>query len=89
MIKTTTVQWMTTMTTQVPATNCSGPATRAMKSEIVETSEGDDEEYEADGDGAEDSATTSQGGNEDGELFDYIYGSESNDNYVMGEGEGV
>lgn len=75
------------MTTQVPATS-SGRAVGVMKSEIPETSEEDDcdeEEDDNDGEGdaeGEEDVDSGSQENEDGELFDYIYGSESNDNYV-------
>lgn len=75
------------MTTKVPATGGGAVPVGVMKSEMPETSEEDDceEEEEDNGDGEEDVDSGSQQENEDGELFDYIYGSESNDNYVMGE----
>lgn len=75
------------MTTKVPATGGGGGGAvpvGVMKSEMPETSEEDDCEEEEDN-GEEDVDSGSQQENEDGELFDYIYGSESNDNYVMGE----
>lgn len=81
---------MTTMTTQVPAGSGGGVnSDRVLKTELP-NGEGEDEAGEAEAEDDEDEMEDEDGDspgavNEDGELFDYIYGSESNDNYVMGE----
>lgn len=81
---------MTTMTTQVPAAAGNpgppgGTACGAMKTELQHETSGEDEgEVEEDAEEMDDMDSRS-GGADNEELFDYIYGSESNDNYVMGE----
>lgn len=69
-----------------------------MKMELL-AGDGDDEDTIEDGEDGEDEEDDEEAEcpvgvmraeevgrvNEDGELFDYIYGSESNDHYVMGE----
>lgn len=77
---------MTTMTTQVPAAAAGTPgppggaACGAMKTELQHETSGEDEDAEE-----MDDMDSRSGGADNEELFDYIYGSESNDNYVMGE----
>lgn len=79
------------MTTQVPAAGTpespgGAAACGAMKTELQHETSGEDEaEVEEDAEEMDEMDSRSGADNEDGELFDYIYGSESNDNYVMGE----
>lgn len=74
------------MTTQVPAAGTPEPPGGAMKTELQHETSGEDEaEVEEDAEEMDEMDSRSGADNEDGELFDYIYGSESNDNYVMGE----
>lgn len=79
------------MTTQVPpaAAGASSVAASVMKTEVLQDDEEEDGEEMEEGEGDEGEEMDGEGSptntTGDGELFDYIYGSESNDNYVMGE----